>query len=152
MNPFDIFQQALDAVTQAFRDEDFAAYMALIDLPYLVQTRSATHLIATADDIRPTFEALVRSVNARGITHYERVARSADYVARDRIEGWHHSHLIANGEPIAYPHLSRHALVRRGDRWLFSEAHYDMIESSNWPLTESDLLGHVDALNRQTAQ
>lgn len=152
MSPLDIFQQALDEVAQAFRDEDFDAYMALLALPYLVQTGRARHLITSADEMRPTFDTLLRSMKPRGITHYERIARSADYVARDRIEGWHRSHLIANGESLAYPQLSRHALVRRGDRWLFSEAQYDMIEGASWPLTESDLMGHVDALTRQEVQ
>jgi hypothetical protein len=152
MSPLDIFQQALDAVTRAFRAADFDAYMALLDLPYLVQTRTATHLITSAEQMRPTFDALAQGLKARGISHYERVARSADYVARDRIEGWHHSHLIADGEPLAYPHLSRHALVRRGGRWLFSEAQYDMIEAADWPLTASDFMGHLDALTPQIAQ
>jgi hypothetical protein len=149
MNPLDIFQAALDAVTKTFRDRDFPAYVALLDLPYLVQTRTTVHLIQSAEEMRPTFEALEQGLRRRGITHYERVARSADYVARDRIEGWHHSHLIVDGEPIAFPHLSRHALVRRNGRWLFSEAQYDQIQATGWPLTEADLFGHADVLTRQ---
>lgn len=152
MNPVEIFQQALDAVSQAVRNRDFGAYTALIDLPYLVQTRTATHLVTEAGGLRPTFLALADGLGSRGITHYERVARRADYVARDRIEGWHNSHLIADGKPLALPHLSRHALVRRGDRWLFSEAQYDMIEAAHWPLTEADIFGHADALNPRELQ
>ncbi len=149
MNPVEIFQQALDAVTRAVRDRDFDAYMELIDLPYLVQTRSATHLVTEAEGLRPSFLALADGLGSRRITHYERVARKADYVARDRIEGWHHSHLISDGEPLALPHLSRHVLVRRDDSWLFSEAQYDMIEAAHWPLTEADFFGHADARNRR---
>ena len=143
MNPLEIFQAALDAASKVVREADFPAYMALIDLPYLVQTRNATFLVASAEEMRPTFDAIVNGLRARGITHYERVARSADYVARDRIDGWHYSHLIADGERVASPHLSRHALVRRGDRWLFSQAQYDMLDSTEWPLTDADIFGHV---------
>lgn len=144
MNPLDIFQKALDAVTEAVQAGDFPAYMALIDLPYLVQTRNATFLVTTAEEMRPTFEAMSNGLRTRGITHYERVARAADYVARDRIDGWHYSHLMVNGERIASPHLSRHALVRRGHRWLFSEAQYDRLETRSWPFSEADIFGHAD--------
>ena len=39
MNPLTIYQQALDAVSAAVMADDFAAYMARIDLPYLLCTR-----------------------------------------------------------------------------------------------------------------
>lgn len=144
MNPLEIFQEALDAVSKVVREADFPAYMALIDLPYLVQTRNATFLITSAEEMQPAFDALLNGLGVRGITHYERIARSADHVARDRIDGWHYSHLMAGDERLATPHLSRHALVRRGERWLFSQAQYDMIETTRWPLTDADIFGHID--------
>ncbi|MFC3086421.1 hypothetical protein [Tabrizicola soli] len=143
MNPLEIFQRALDAANRAMREGGFAAYMQLLDLPFLVQTRRATFLVASAEEMRPTFDAIVNGLRARGITHYERIARTADFVARDRIDGWHYSHLIADGERVASPHLSRHSLVRRGDRWLFSQAQYDMLDGTEWPLTDADIFGHV---------
>lgn len=144
MNPLEIFQEALDAVSKVVREADFPGYMALIDLPYLVQTRNATFLISSAEEMQPAFEALAKGLGLRGISHYERVARLADYVARDRIDGWHYSHIMAGDERLAAPHMSRHALVRRGDRWLFSQAQYDMIETTSWPLTDADIFGHID--------
>ncbi len=145
MNPLTIYQEALNAVSSAVMATDFHAYAAMIDVPYLIHTAGADLLVSTAAELRPTFDALSQGLKARGVTHYERVGRAADYVARDRIEGWHHTHALAEGEPLAYPHLSRHMLVRRGERWLFSEAHYDMIAATRWPLTDADIFGHVDA-------
>lgn len=144
MNPLDIYQKALDAVNAAVLTDDFASYAALIDLPYLVETQSASFLITEAEKLRPTFVALCGGLKARGVTHYERVARAADYVARDRIEGWHHSHLLANGTHVAYPHASRHAIVRRGDRWLFSQASYDQLHASTWPFSEAVIFQHLN--------
>lgn len=142
MNPLAIYQLALDTVSTAVLAGDFHHYAAQIDLPYLVHTETAQLLVADIQDLRPTFLALSSGLKARGVTHYERVARAADYVNRDRIEGWHHTHLISNGERIAYPQASRHAIVRRGDVWRFSEAHY-AIKADRWPVTDADIFAHA---------
>jgi hypothetical protein len=139
VNPLDIYQAALDRVSNAVLLGDFDTYADQIDLPYLIHTETARHLVTTREDLRPTFLALHEALMAERVTHYERVAREADYVHRDRIEGWHHAHLISNGERVNYPHVSRHAIVRRGDRWLFSEAHYP-VRADSWPVTKDTLL------------
>lgn len=146
MNPLTIYQDALDTVSQAVLAGDFCRYAAMIDLPYLVHTSQAELLITATAALRPTFDALSQGLKARGVTHYERVARAADYAARDRIEGWHHTHILADGQHICYPHASRHSLVRRGQLWLFSEAHYRMLDATRWPLSAADLFANVDGL------
>lgn len=138
MNPLDIYQQALNRVSEAVLAGHFDRYADQIDLPYLVQTDTAQLLVATREALRPTFLALHETLVAQGVTHYERVAGAADHVDRDRIEGWHHTHLISHGERLNYPHASRHAIVRRGDRWLFSEAHYQ-ITADRWPVTRDTI-------------
>jgi hypothetical protein len=143
MNPLTIYQAGLNKVSVAVLAGDFEAYSAMIDLPYLIHTATSDLLVSTRDALRPTFDALSKGLRARGVTHYERVARAADYVARDRIEGWHHTHILIDGEPLAYPHVSGHKLVRRGERWLFSEAQYDVIKAARWPLSDEDLFGHA---------
>jgi hypothetical protein len=149
MNPLAIYQTALNSVSEAVLACDFDAYAAMIDLPYLVHTDAADLLVTTRDALRPTFDALSQGLKSRGITHYERVARSADYVDRDRIEGQHFTHMIADGERIACPTPARQAIVRRGNRWLFSEAHY-AIAARRWPVDEAILFAHVPL--RQAAQ
>lgn len=134
MNPLEIYQTALNEVSDAVLVGDFDRYARMVDLPYLIHTLNARLLVLTLDDLRPTAQALHDSLRAHGVTHYERVAREAEYVQRDRIEGWHHTHLISHGERVNYPHVSKHTLVRRGDRWLFSEAHY-AIKTDRWPVT-----------------
>ncbi len=138
MTPLAKYQRALNVVSQAVLAGDFDTYAAQIDLPYLVHTETARHLISLVEDLRPTFETLSRGLASRGVTHYERIARTADFVARDRIEGLHYTHLIANGEHIAYPHASRQTIVLRGDRWLFSEAHYKM-KADRWPVDDATM-------------
>ncbi|WP_374392467.1 hypothetical protein [Tabrizicola sp.] len=151
MNPLTIYQDALNIVSQAVLAGDFDRYAAMIDLPYLVHTARAELLVTTTADLRPTFDSLSQGLKARGVTHYERVARAADYAARDRIEGWHHTHILSNGDPVAYPHVSRQSLVRRGQLWLFSEAHYDALQATRWPLDASDFFAGADGPGRPQA-
>jgi hypothetical protein len=141
MNPLAIYQTALNTVSEAILAGDFDAYAGMIDLPYLVHTALADLLITARDDLRGTFDALSLGLKARHVTHYERVARSADYVGRDRIEGQHFTHMIADGERIASPTAARQVIVRRGDLWLFSEAHYP-VAASRWPMADADLFPH----------
>ncbi|NHB76297.1 hypothetical protein [Rhodobacter calidifons] len=139
MNALDIYQQALNAVSQTVLNGDFDGYARRIDLPYLIHTETARLLVTSGDDLRPTFDTLHQTLKDLNVTHYERVAREAEYVDCDRIEGWHHTHLISHGERVACPHASRHAIVRRGEVWLFSEAHYQ-IRADRWPITRDVLL------------
>jgi hypothetical protein len=153
MNPLTIYQAALNLVSDAVLAGDFETYVAMIDLPYLIHTAAADILVSSREDLRSTFDALSHGLRARGVTHYERVARAADYASRDRIEGWHHTHILVDGASIAYPHVSGHSLVRRGGAWLFSEAQYRTVTAGHWPMTDADLFGHVeDILPLQVAQ
>jgi hypothetical protein len=140
MTPLSIYQRALDRVSQAVMAGDFDAYLAQIDLPYLVQTETVRHLLSSADDLRPTFEALTKGLAARGVTHYERLARAADYADCDRIEGWHYTHLIADGQQVEWPKRSSHVIVRRGAEWYFSEADYP-IRADHWPFDDATIFG-----------
>jgi hypothetical protein len=138
MSPLVIYQDALDRVSAAILAGDFETYAAQIDLPYLIHTETARFLVASRPELRPTFQALHETLREQGVTHYERVARAADYVDRERIEGWHHTHLLSHGERVSYPHVSRHTIVRRDGVWLFSEAHYQ-ISADRWPVTKDVL-------------
>lgn len=134
-----LYQDALDRVSAAVLAGDFDAYADRIDLPYLIHTSNARLLVENREALRPTFDALHDLLKSEGATHYERVARAAEFVGQDRIEGWHHTHLIANGESIKHPHVSRQVIVRRGRNWQFSEAHYQ-IRADRWPVTRENLL------------
>jgi len=138
VTPLTIYQTALDVVSEAVLAGDFVAYAAMIDLPYLVLTDNAQMLITREADLRPTFEALHHGLKARGVDHYKRLARRADYVAQGRIEGWHVTHVLS-AEDFATPSRSaRQVIVLRDGRWLFSEAQYP-IAADRWPLSDSML-------------
>ncbi|MCB6179252.1 hypothetical protein LHP98_14085 [Rhodobacter sp. Har01] len=140
MNPLTIYQARLDVVSAAVLSGDFAAYIACIDLPYLLRTAEADFVLRTADEMDQVFRMVSGALARRGVTHYERVARDALFQRPDRIEGWHFTHMIADGERIAAPHAARQVLVRRGEVWLFSEAGYPL-QAAEWPIPEAALFG-----------
>ena len=124
MNPLTIYQDALNNVSAAVLAGDFAAFVAMFDMPYMMQTDTERLVATTGDDLFPVFQEVHQVLNSLGVTHYERVARKADYVARNRIEGWHFSHPIADGARVAPPNSGRETLFLRADRWLFCEAYF----------------------------
>lgn len=138
MSPLAIYQAALDVVSVAILRGDFASYAAMIDLPYLVHTETALLVIATEAELLPNFCTLSEGLTRRGITHYERIARTADYAGRDRIEGRHQTHLIAGGTFAAPSWRSANALVRRDSGWRFTEGRY-RLKAATWPMTDAML-------------
>ena len=140
MTALAIYQAALDVVSEAALAGDFDAYAAMIDLPYLVLTDSAQLLVTREADLRPTFDALHCGLKSRGVQHYKRLARRADYVAQGRIEGQHVTHFLLETDFAAPSHAARQVIVHRAGRWLFSEAQYPFA-ADNWPLSESVLFG-----------
>jgi hypothetical protein len=85
MNALALYQAALDAVSDAVLAGDFAAYAAMIDLPYLVRTETARLVVTAQADLRPTFDALHGGLRARGVQHYKRLAREAVFARAGRI-------------------------------------------------------------------
>lgn len=138
MTPLQIYQEALDAVSQAVLAQRFEAYVARVDLPYLMCTLQASFVLHTPDDLRPTFDGVTAMMVRLGATHYERIAREAEMTRSDRIEGWHFTHILADGEWATAPWATRQVLVQRADGWKFSEVHFPF-DTDRLPLTEEIL-------------
>lgn len=138
MNALALYQAALDAVSDAVLAGDFAAYAAMIDLPYLVRTETARLVVTAQADLRPTFDALHGGLRARGVQHYKRLAREAVFARAGRIEGWHHSHMLRDGTFAVPSRWARQVLVLRDGGWRFSEARYPIM-TDRWPMTDATL-------------
>lgn len=132
MSPISIYPSGLDVVTAAVPAGDLDAYAAMIDLPYLVHAGTADLLVSDREGLRPTFQALGDGLRVRDVTQCERIARAAGCVDRDGIEGTAHSH-------VASP-----TIVRRDDRWLFSQARYRSLQTRRWPFADAQVFGHFD--------
>jgi hypothetical protein len=143
MDPLRLYQERLDRVSHAVLAGDFAAYLDCIALPYVVRTKAAHFTLVSPAELKTTFDTLSASLAARDVTHYERVARAAEYLQVDRIAGSHHTHMIAHGTRVIAPHLSRQILVRRGGVWLFAAADYPF-DTDQWPLTPTAIFGATE--------
>lgn len=137
MNPLTLYQQALDAVSAAVMADDFAAYMARIDLPYLLCTRLSDFVLTRAEELEPTFRNLSSALRRNGVTDFIRLAREADQTRPDRIEGWHNTHILAGDQRLIAPWATRQSLILRDGVWKFSEAHYPFL-TETLPITEQD--------------
>jgi hypothetical protein len=138
MNPLTEYQAALDAVSAAVLAGDFAAYIARIDLPYLLCTLTEDFVLKTPEELEPTFRSLSGALRRNGVTDYIRLAREADMVRPDRIEGWHNTHVLCGDQRLVAPWAARQAIVLRDGIWRFSEAHYPF-HADSLPLTEEML-------------
>ena len=140
MNPLEVYQQAIDIVSRAVLADDFETYATCFDFPYLIRTAD-THFVAHGpDDLEETFRTVARALARRGVTHYERIARDAEYVRPDRIVGWHFTHMMRDGVRIIAPHASSQILVLRNGRWLATEANYPLL-TADWPPSEAAIFG-----------
>ncbi|MCB2116397.1 MAG: hypothetical protein KDE00_08875 [Rhodobacteraceae bacterium] len=138
MKPLTIYQETINLMSEALLARDADLLGSMFDFPYLVSGLQNHMVFRSLDELRPAFEVFFTGFARRGVTHYERVAREAEYVRPDRIVGWHYSHIIANGERLAPPRAAGEVLVRRGDRWLVSESNYPVV-AADWPLTEDKI-------------
>jgi hypothetical protein len=133
-----IYQEALDAVSSAVLRQDFAAFLARVDLPYLVRTLKADIVLHTEADLQVLHSSVSQAMAARGVTHYERIAREAVFTRPDRIEGRHFVHILAGEDRITAPWASRQAMVRRPDGWKFTEAQFPF-DAEDLPFTDAVL-------------
>lgn len=147
MNPLTIYQQVITGMAEALLARDAGRLGAMFDFPYLVSGLQNHMVFRSLDELRPAVEVFFDSFARRGVTHYERVAREADYVRPDRIVGWHYSHIIANGERLAPPRAAGEVLVRRDGRWRVSESNYPVI-AADWPLTEDKIFSETGFFGR----
>jgi hypothetical protein len=139
MNPLETYQAALDAVSASILANDFAAYIARIDLPYLLCTLQESFVLHRPEELEPTFRNLAGALQRRGVTDYIRIAHQAELVRPDRIEGWHNTNIIVGDQRVVALWATRQAIVLRDGVWRFSEGHYPFFADS-LPLTEQDFL------------
>jgi hypothetical protein len=139
MNPMTEYQTALDVVSAAVMADDFNAYIARIDFPYLLCTLQEDFILHYPEALEPSFRNLSGALRKRGVTDYIRIAHEANLVRPDRIEGWHNTNIIVGDQRVIAPFAARQSIVLRDGVWRFSEAHYPFLVDS-LPLTEEVFL------------
>jgi hypothetical protein len=133
-----IYQEGLNAVSLAVLRNDFPAFQARVDLPYLVRTLKADIVLHTEADLAVLHSSVSEAMAARGVTYYERIAREALFTRPGRIEGRHFVHILVGDQRITAPWASRQAMVLRPDGWKFTEAQFPF-DTDGLPFSDATL-------------
>lgn len=116
-NPLPVYQQFLDRLTDATRDQDFDAYIALCDLPYTCHGNALDTLMSTPEDVRPFFDLTVDMITGGTADTFERKAETAQFLGPDIMCGYHNSVFSKNGQTALPAIKSRMILKHIGMGW-----------------------------------
>lgn len=114
-----IYQDNLDAVTDALWRGDVPGILNHIALPNSMVTEDASYIINSIDEmtiVATEFRDHLTSIGADG---YHRLCLSARYVTdnRDMIIGLHETRMVNGGVCFGTPYLNRMTLLKRNGNW-----------------------------------
>lgn len=133
-SPLALYQGFLDALSDATMNDDFAAYIALCDLPYTSHSDNIDTRLDKAADVRPFFDLTVAMITGDGADTLDRVGDTAEFLGADLICGYHHTRFTKDGVPTLAPIKSRMILKRRGIQWKLKHV-TNAIANPSYPYT-----------------
>ena len=138
----EIYQDHLDAVSEAIWDRRFDDVAALMAYPHRRRLGTRDIVVDDPDMLRAEARAFRETLDGFGATGYIRVCRHAVSDAPGRIVGWHETFVVRGGTYQVSPYEAEITLLRHGDRWFASDCHAPTFPLSvnNYPLArEADL-------------
>jgi hypothetical protein len=128
-----ILQEALDDLGSALITGDWDGFLARIDLPFEMQTDTATIHVTRADDMRDGYDRFREFIFLRRVTDYVRLAETAAFDGPDTLSGSYVSHLLSNGTWVVPPYRSLMVLRRRDSDW-FACRIVANLQNDRWPI------------------
>ncbi|MEJ6395469.1 hypothetical protein V8J82_19570 [Gymnodinialimonas sp. 2305UL16-5] len=113
---YDAFLNVLDTHQNA---GDFDAWSAQFSYPLTAHYDDSDHIFATAEEMRGFFDAMRVKFNTPG-ARMERRIRSAQFIAADRICGYHSTHITGDPTRRFGPVKSRMILTLTENHWACS--------------------------------
>ncbi len=117
-----IYQEHLDALSDALLSGDLDAFAARIGLPHSITTQSEHFMIETPEKMAETFRSFSLHYGSRGLTALVRIAKTARFTGPGEIIGTHESHQLIGSTRITPPFPNRVRLLRGADG-LWRETH-----------------------------
>lgn len=117
-DPVAIYQDHLDALSNALLNGNFSAFARRMSIPHTVISETNQHVIESKDEMAELFYALHASLKSQRVTEYLRIATHAVYKAEDFICGAHETHIISGSQRVVKPYPNRVRLERIGTDWL----------------------------------
>lgn len=125
-DPIAIYQAVLDRLSRAALDGDRDIIRRHVRLPLVAATGAGPLTITTEAALMAYCLAYTHTLRQLGATDYIRIARTARFVAPDRIEGLHYTHVIRGSDRIVAPYASRMALAEGAGGWAVVEANHSL--------------------------
>ncbi len=150
-NPLRVYQQFLDRLTDATRERDFDAYIALCDLPYTYHGNALDTLMSTPEDVRPLFDMTVDMISGGKADTFERKAETAQFMGPNIMCGYHNSVFSKDGQEAIPAIKTRMILKHIGMGWKLKHV-TDSIANDTYPYSAPEptdaLLTHREIQER----
>ena len=123
MDPAVVYQEHLDATSDAMWRDDRAALGRLLICPHSVTVDGQTRIFETEEQVWEGSRGFRSNMTQLGATAYHRLAvqGSIRMAGPDRMEGRHDIHVLRGGTYVTPPYQSAMTLVLDGDAWRASD-------------------------------
>ncbi|MEP4198605.1 MAG: hypothetical protein ABJL99_23530 [Aliishimia sp.] len=128
-----IFQNVLDAMSQAVAQDGVKGLMPLFSLPYLHLALDAKIMLETREDLIAGLEAFYQTLASKGVDKVIRLASKATHLSANYIDGIYVSHLLRGTLPIVRSYTNRAVIRRTTDGWKLTET-MNGFRHNTWPI------------------
>lgn len=128
----DIYQDWLDATSDAILRGDMETLGRFIALPYVHSSPDSRQIIETRSDMEAGHTAYGNTLRSLGVNHFIRLAAQAEFLSANYVEGHHVIHALRNATPVIPSFSSRMVLRNMGEVWKLTESHTSMRHGA-WP-------------------
>lgn len=112
-----IYQVFLDSMSDTVNTPDFDAWSAHYTYPHEIHYDATDHVAHSPADVRTFFDMLCENMATMGATRMIRTARYAEFLADDRIFGYHNTILVNDTTTTFGPIKSRMMLTLQDGQW-----------------------------------
>jgi hypothetical protein len=123
----DIYQAMLDDTSRLVLNGDADAYCQHVVLPFVLRTSEGETVIESHADMATDILKINTWLQSQGVTDYIRLARTARFLDRDTVEGFHVTYALRNALHVIDPYSNRMILKRGSDgMWRATSAEHEL--------------------------
>lgn len=127
-----IYQDTLDALSDAVMTGDTELALARTKLPHLRRTLSSETIVETEEDLINGLMMYGQAVKGQGATHLVCLVTEAEFLSEKYITGHHMSHMLRDATPVMESYASRMVLIHDEGAWKMLEMD-STLNNIHWP-------------------
>lgn len=132
IEPKDLYQNFINALSDANNRNDFELYCSYLMFPYSSHSDVSDTVLRSSEEVRPFFDMLRETLAEKSCDHLVRHAQGAEFIASDLICGYHTTEFCAGDVTHFGPVRSRMMLQRIGEKWYLKSV-TNSLENSEFP-------------------